>query len=108
MGVLLNLFLIQFIVVNIVDISGIMDSIKNGLSKWLDIRINKPLPLIGCSYCMCWWTGLIYLIFSGNLTLFNTAVLLLICALTTVTQDLIYLVKDIITKIITTISKIIS
>lgn len=108
MHTILNLLLIQFIIVNLIDISGFIGEMETMLARWLNIksaRIPKPLS---CSYCMCWWTGLIYLIFSGSLTLFNTAVLLLICALTTVTQDLIYLVKDIITKIINTISKIIN
>lgn len=107
MEVLLNLILIQFIVVNIVDISGIMDSIKNGLSKWLDIRINKPLPLIGCSYCSTWWAGLIYLIVTGNFTLYYIAALLFICSLTTVTSGLTYLIRDILTKIISIVNKLI-
>ena len=106
MEVLLNLILIQFIVVNIVDISGIMDSIKNGLSKWLDIKITKPLPLIGCSYCSTWWTGLIYLMVTGNVTLYYVAILLMICSLTTVTMEVIYLIQDILIKILQIIRKI--
>ena len=61
-----NLIFIWIIAVIVIDISGIMDSVKYGLSKFLtkgkitttDYRI-KPFA---CSFCMNFWTGLVYLI----------------------------------------------
>lgn len=63
---ILNLIFIWIIAVIVIDISGIMDSVKYGLSRFLtkgkipttDYRI-KPFD---CSFCMNFWTGLVYLI----------------------------------------------
>ena len=64
--ILLKLLCIQLICVLIIDISGFIDSVKWGVSKWLtkgkiqttDYRI-KPFD---CSLCMTWWSCLIYMI----------------------------------------------
>jgi len=104
---ILDLLLIQFIIVGIIDVSGFVQELEGFLSKWLHIRARIPKP-IGCSLCSTWWTGLIYLIITGNLTLPLVAFTLFISLLTTVTKDIIYLIQDIFIKIITTISKMIS
>ena len=63
---ILNLIFIWIVTVIVIDISGIIDSIKYGLSNMLtkgkipttDYRL-KPFD---CSFCMNFWTGLVYLI----------------------------------------------
>lgn len=106
--IITNLFLIQFIIVNIIDISGFIQEMESMIARWLKVKsVHIPKPF-SCSYCLTWWTGLIYLMVTGNLTLIYTAILLMICALSTTTADIIYLLKDIITKIIQTISRIIN
>ena len=141
--IIVNLLLIQFIVVSIIDISGFIGEIEGILAKWLNIRSAKrainqeqntqetsvpadtqkvqkvikaqntyvkfsiPKPF-SCSYCSTWWIGLLYLILTGNLTLYYVAALLFICSLTTITQELIYLTQDILIKLTTTIRKIIN
>lgn len=104
---IINLLLIQFIIVGIIDVSGFVQELEGFLSKWLHVRARIPKPF-GCSLCATWWTGLIYLMITGNLTLPLVAFTLFISLLTTVTKDIIYLVQDILTKIIDTISKMIS
>ena len=100
---ILDLLLIQFIIVGIIDVSGFVQELEGFLSKWLHIRAKIPKPF-SCSLCTTWWTGLIYLIVTGNLTLPLVAFTLFISLLTTVTKDIIYLIQDIITKVIQTLS----
>lgn len=107
--VITNLILIAYIVVMIVDISGVVDSVKSGL-KWLltrgkmkssDYRI-KPFD---CSLCMTFWCGLFYLFFTHNITIpYITFVLLLAC-FSSVIKDSILLVRDIAVTIINKIYK---
>lgn len=108
MNTIIDLLLIQFIIVNIIDISGFIQEMESMIARWLKVKsVHIPKPF-SCSYCLCWWTGLVYLMVTGNLTLIYTAILLMICALSTTTADIIWLVKDIITKIINIISRIIN
>ena len=104
---ILDLLLIQFIIVGIIDVSGFVQELEGFLSKWLHIRARIPKPF-SCSLCTTWWTGLIYLIITGNLTLPLVAFTLFISLLTTVTKDIIYLIQDLLIKIIDIISKMIS
>lgn len=104
MNILLYLVLIQFIIVSIIDDSGVIDSIKYGLSYILtkgkiptsDYRI-KPLD---CSYCMNFWCGLIYLFIIGQFNIPYIAFVLLLSGLTPITKDLINLVRDLFIKAI--------
>lgn len=76
---ILNLFIITIIVCYIVDLSGIVDSLKTPISyvisKYYKINIspeniNIPKPF-SCSKCMSFWICLIFIIVSNELTLFN-------------------------------------
>ena len=111
METLLNLLIIQFITVFIVDISGVVDSIKTGI-KWIltkgkmkdsDYRL-KPLD---CSTCLMFWNGLIYLIYTSEFTFINIAIVCALAALTMETKNLILLVKDLISTIYKIIYKLI-
>ena len=96
---ILNLIFIWIITVIIIDISGIIDSIKFRLSKFLtkgkipttEFRI-KP---IDCSFCMNFWIGLIYIICMGEFSLALVALILGLSVMTPILKDLINLVKDI-------------
>ena len=68
MSVLLNVIFIQIIVCFIIDLSGFIQSIEEGLSKWFKFRCVIPKPF-SCSLCSGWWINLIYLIITHNLTL---------------------------------------
>ena len=49
-----TMFLIVVFTVSVIDLSGIITSIKKGLAKWLKVKdyTQIQLPLIQCSLCM--------------------------------------------------------
>ena len=100
----LNLFFIAVIVTCIVDISGFIDSIKYGIS-WLLTKgklpkTNYSIKPFDCSLCMTFWTGLIYLLIIGQVTLPLLAFLLLLAISTTIIKETINLIKDLVIKLI--------
>ena len=68
MSVLLNVVFIQIIVCYIIDLSGFIQSVEEGLSKLLKFKCVIPRPW-SCSQCSGWWINLIYLIITNNFTL---------------------------------------
>ena len=111
METILNLFLISVIVVFIVDISGAVDSLKSGI-KWIltrgkmnssDYRL-KPLD---CSLCMTFWSGLIYLLVTGEFTLPYITVVCLLACFSGLIKSSIFLIEDAVVKIIKVIYKLI-
>ena len=68
MSVLLNVIFIQIIVCYIIDLSGVIQSLEGGLSKWFKFKCVIPRPW-SCSQCSGWWINLIYLIITHNFTL---------------------------------------
>lgn len=101
MNTLLNLFLISIIVCFIVDCSGIMTDIRK---KVADIIYKKtkmkvdPMELklkpMCCSLCMTWWTGIIYLLFAGEFTIINLAVVAVLALLASNISGFLMLLKD--------------
>lgn len=106
MNILTDLLLIQFITVNLIDLSGFIQEAEGILGKWLHIRAHIPKPF-SCSYCMTWWIGLTYLILTSNCTLPYVSILLGLCFLTTTTGDVMHLIKDFLTKIVDIFYKLI-
>lgn len=109
--VLIELVLLAYIVVMIVDISGAIDSLKSGL-KWLMTKgkMNNSdyrLKPIDCSLCMTFWVGIIYLLIHGIFCVKYVAFVLLLACFTEVIKSSILLVKDIAITIINWIYKII-
>lgn len=99
-----DILLIAVIIVVIIDISGFIDSLKSGLKKVLTKgRMSDPyysLKPFDCSFCMTFWTGLIWLLVTHNVTLWMLAYLLLICVMTPVIKDVIILIRETMLKII--------
>lgn len=100
-----KLLLIAIFWVFITDLSGIIGSIQYGLSKWVGKTLFIPKPF-NCSLCMTFWTGLAYLIIYGYLNLIGLAALSLVSVMTPQVKDIIIMMKDIVTSIITYIHKI--
>lgn len=78
---ILNVFLITTIVCFIVDLSGIVDTIKSLIAKILSRKTQLDIPSeaivispFDCSLCMSWWINIFYLIFVNEFTLFNILV----------------------------------
>lgn len=99
-----DILLIAVIIVVIIDISGFTYSLKSGLKKVLTKgRMSDPyysLKPLDCSFCMTFWTGLIWLLVTHNVTLWMLAYLLLICVMTPVIKDVIILIRETMLKII--------
>lgn len=101
---MLDLLFIAVIVVAIVDISGVVDSIKSALKRWATGgRMSDPnysLKPIDCSFCLNFYAGLIYLLCVHSLSLMMIAYLLGLCVMTPVIQGFIILVRETMLKII--------
>lgn len=95
----IDLFEITVIVVIVVDISGFVDSIKNLVGKVLHIN-NVSLKPFDCSFCLNWWLSLGYLVITNELTITAVMVTLLLSTMTPIIKDAVYLVRDLLGKII--------
>lgn len=99
---ILQILMINIILCFIIDISGIIDTFKGWIWKWLfkdktyrEYRL-KPFD---CSLCMCFWAGLIWLIAQGEFTLFNIMTVCLLAALTEQITNAIILFKQLIARL---------
>lgn len=101
----LKLFEISIIVVIIVDISGFVDSIKSFVGKVLHIN-NVKLKPFDCSFCLNFWVSIGYLLITNELSITAVMVTLLLSTMTPIIKDAIYLMRDLIGKIINKIYNI--
>lgn len=101
----LKLLEIAIITTIIIDISGVIDSLKAFVSRMLGIK-NVALKPLTCSFCMNFWASMVYLICVGELSLTTLMATLLLCTMTPIMADLIYLARDICGFFINKISKI--
>ena len=101
MNTLLNLFFITLIVCFIVDCSGIMTDIRKLVAKTIykktKIKVDPnelKLKPIGCSLCMTWWVGIIYLLCISEFTIFNLTIVALLALLSSNISGLMFTMKD--------------
>ena len=85
---------IQVVVVCLIDLSGGIDSIKEGLKKWLGLRGQITIKPFDCSLCMFHWTALVVFLCLGRLTLLNYMLICLLALATTATRMLIETILD--------------
>ena len=103
---IINILLIAIITVIVIDLSGFIQSLESGLSKWLNIpNAHIPRPF-NCSFCSTWWLSLIYVIIIGKLTILNIAVILLMSYMTPIIKDILIFLKDISSQIIALLYKL--
>lgn len=103
---ILNILLIAIIIVIIIDLSGFIQSLESGLSKWLRIpNCHIPRPF-NCSFCMCHHLSLLYIILTGNFSLALWALIFLVSYMTPIIKDLLIFIKDISSQIITILYKL--
>lgn len=103
METVLTLILIQVCAVGVIDLSGIIDTLDNFLTKVLKTKARVPKPF-SCSLCMTWWTCFFWLLFKGELTWANAAISLGLAFLTPVVSDLCYVIRNLLTKVIQTLN----
>lgn len=67
------------VVVLVVDMSGIIESLRSVVGKWLHAPADRVmLKPLDCSKCMTFWVGLIYTLIVGELSLTILLYLLLV------------------------------
>lgn len=98
----LNLLIITLTVVFIVDYSGFINSIKRYIGKILHIHNYETISLkpIDCSLCSSFWTMLIYLIVTNNLSFPTLLVVIFLSSITSSLVDIFYVLNDIIYTIL--------
>lgn len=101
---MIDILFIAVICVVIIDISGFTDSWKSLLKRILTKgRFSEPnysLKPFDCSFCITWWTGVVYMLITHSMSLWMTAYLLGICVMTPVIRDIIILIRETLLKII--------
>lgn len=101
---MINLILINIIVVFLIDQSGFINEFKSWLKKLLTNGkmkdSNYSIKPFDCSLCMTFWTSIIYLLIINNLTIESFALICLSAWLTTFTNDIYIVIKEMWTKII--------
>lgn len=101
---LIKLVIICLVNVLIIDLSGLMTDIKLFISKWLtkDKIASSQFRLkpFDCSFCMTFWSGLIYTIVTNEFTLVNLLIILLLSFFTEPFKQLLLLFKDLLIKLI--------
>lgn len=99
MELYLNMLFITIICVLIIDDSGIINSVKSWLGKFLEVDPGRlDLKPFSCSYCMNFWCCTVYLLCLGQLTIFNIMISLILSTCTVPIFNTINLIKDIYTK----------
>lgn len=96
---IVNIFLIAVIWTIAIEVARFPEDIQPILSKLLGFKVRIGKPLI-CPLCMTWWTGLLYLIIAGGLSLVNITLLLLISSSTTLIENLYWNIQGVVGTII--------
>ena len=107
---MIDLLIITGIIVFITDLTDWWTSIKKLIWKFV-FKNNKPykeFPLkpFDCSLCSTFWIGLIYLLLTKSFTIPYIGYVALLAYLTPVIKDILFFIKDILTKAINTIYNI--
>lgn len=104
MNILFNIFLIQFLMVAGIDYLGFVDEGLTPLVRRITgSKVGKIGKPFSCSTCMTFWLCLLYIAIAGHFTLPYIALCMAAALTTTITLDLLHLIKDIATNIITCI-----
>lgn len=100
--VYINILLIAAVWVFLLDLSGAWNEITSMVAGWLTSgKVKKPFQLkpFSCSLCMTFWTGLVYLLCVGQLTLPNVAYVCLVAFMTPRIKDVLQVVDAAVAKL---------
>lgn len=90
MKTIIDLLLVAVVWVFVLDLSGFWDEVTTKVSGWLtNGRVRRPFSLkpFSCSLCMTFWTGLVYLLATGHMTLPMVAYVCMLAYLTPRIKD---------------------
>lgn len=96
----LDLLFLAFITVFIIDYSGVIQSIEEGLQKWLKMpnKAHVPKPF-SCSLCSTFWLGLIYLLCTAQFSFMGVAYVCFLSSMTPVINSLMVFVVSLFNKV---------
>lgn len=78
---IIDLICMTFIMVFIIDISGVVEHLENFLTKLFKSKFQLHIPRpFSCSLCMTFWSGIIYIICNDEFSITSIAIVCL-CAL---------------------------
>lgn len=107
----LNLLIMQLVIVFILDLSGVMLSIKKLIWRSLfgkatiDQSYKLSLKPFDCSLCSTWWYGLIWLLVVRDITMLNIGYVALLAYMTTFSKDLILTISELLNKLLNKLNK---
>ena len=104
----IHLLLIGAIWVFILDISGAWEEMTSIISGWLTGgAIKRPFYIkpFGCSLCMTFWTSIIYLLVSHDLTIYTLAFGCFVSFLTPRIKDVLITIDTLLAKLINLINR---
>ena len=94
----LELLALAFIVVYIIDETGIVNSIKTLIKRWLNVKSDITLKPFDCSLCMTHWVCLVYAFIFGHLSIFVYLYILFLSCNTDNIYAMIQKVNEVISK----------
>lgn len=107
----IQLIQISVIICYLIDLSGIIQTIKYALWKRLFKRVGRPedirLKPFDCTLCSIWWTGIILMLATGQFTLFNLLITALISYLSKHISELLLIINDLLVSIETLVNRLI-
>ena len=86
----LELLILTVIICYLIDLSGIIGSVKWFIWKKICKGIGRPVKPFECSLCMTFWIGLIFLILTAQLSLINV---LMVCLLSFLSKNVTGLLR---------------
>lgn len=105
--ILLELLTICLVNVILIDLSGFIPVVKSLISKLLTNKqidtSNFRLKPFDCSFCMTFWTGLIYIICLNQFTIYHLLFVLILAFFTGPIKLTLEFIKDLYCKIINTL-----
>ena len=107
---MINMIWITLICVIVTDISDFPSSVKKAISYALTkgkiVKDDYRMHWVDCSFCQVFWLGLAYILYIGEFSLMNLALILACSFLTTFVKNAICTIEDILTAILRIINKI--
>ena len=98
---IIDLICMTFIMVFIIDISGVVEHLENFLTKLLKSKFQLHIPRpFSCSLCMTFWSGIIYIICNDEFSITSIAIVCLCAMLSSTVNDVINVIINNIKKLL--------
>ena len=94
----IELLALAFIVVYIIDETGIVNSLKTFIKRWLNTKSDITLKPLDCSLCMTHWVCLVYAFIFNELNIFVYLYILFLSCNTDNIYAFIQKVNEVISK----------